>query len=519
MGEGYRYKVLIVDNEAPSGFRVLCPETGIELDTKVFSNIDDALDDLRVPAHVLNRSIVGFRDKPRHSYDIILLDFEMNENKLVNRPAGEFQLEYPLGGLTLLPLYQMSFSQERRGSCVVQGYSKVMWQRCPKAAAVYELIANLNFRSDAFGNDRLTVEPNNVEGIPIGRLIEKRASSILSSLPVDILDEMYELSRITGDAFWSHGLVQTAGWLNCKSLTFRDLRPDMVNDVEARGWLMNVIGRRAYPFEAKRCWSSNLTVKLLGHAGGADEKRFKPREVYQWAAENNCLEVYAPESGTFRVCPELWEEIRSFPSVWGVSALPGPERAKRLHVAFRMVLGDNAGDACGYELEDVLKGGELGAGTSLPRLGLRVKKAGDGWSKDIYLYMHRRALYALLSGLEPMVRWPGLEPDVLGYASRARSRLYFIAFQNCEVDGASAEGVLKRVREADTRSWGPYPLLSSWGKMELWSRQSRSFEVTAAGVSSLEGARSVFRFPDVEQYWGQAMSAVGMVLPLDVGDL
>jgi hypothetical protein len=175
----------------------------------------------------------------------------------------------------------------------------------------------------------------------------------------------------------------------------------------------------------------------------------------------------------------------------------------------------------GYLLEDVVNG-RLNNDEENDSLEITLNKIGNGWEQG-YLWVHRRALYSLLNGFIKIPRFPinGAKPKkrmIFCYSGIDVSSIYFIVFQNENIDEDKAENIFRRAQgAAKTKSpWGPFPALNDWGHIELWD-QAGCYQVTSFGKLSLNRDKTIVNRIEAMNINGSNMSAIVMVLPIDIG--
>ena len=508
MKNRFRYKILVIDNEVSKNYSIECPATKTAIKTTVFGSIDAALNDMGISQEYLDRSIADLSHDPKHSYDIVLLDFEMDENKLEinhdilnvicheNDQSKREQLlsqliktEYPLGALTLLPLYKLAFDPSRRGSCIVQSYSKVIWTRCPKAAAVFVLINNIGNKGT-----KTTIEPNNVSGVPIEELINRRATSILQQLPADYLYEFHILLLLEDDDFWNRPLELTAIWLNCDMLNFGDIRPDIpkLKILEAKSWLRSVLSGRSYVREAMNCWHNPIVDQIAHQLNLANEKHFLP--IYQVSAWARPDGIIAIGNDTYRVCKELFDDLNEFLPLKEYLS-KAQERKDKMHQIFRLALSNNNNQ--GYIFEDVIN--YFSSVTNL-----KIKMTGDAWGKNNYLWMHKKVLINLIDGLIKVPRLIDGKVEIHCNADKDKSAIYIIAYQEYDITRDDAEKIYNRAKNGE---WGPFPILNDWGRMELWGANGL-WQLTSFEIKNITDNDTLI--DNTKKY------AIVMVLPLEI---
>src|SRR6185369_1928772 len=119
------HKVLILDNEA--SFQSANSQAPSGVENTVCNTVKDALECIGIANEALDNTLVTNID---HQYDIVLLDYGLHDADMN---------DYPLGGLTLQPLFKASFTKTKRGQCIVCCYSDKMAAEKPKARYVFEL--------------------------------------------------------------------------------------------------------------------------------------------------------------------------------------------------------------------------------------------------------------------------------------------------------------------------------------------------------------------------------------------
>lgn len=533
MTKTFTYSIIVVDNETSVGLRLKCPDTGIQINTTVMTTIDAALADLGIPEECLNRSNTKISTPLSHCYDIVLLDFEMDENKVQVdrrvldqiRTARDFaqaekaaatliKTEYPMGALSLLPLYKETFDVRKRGACVIQGYSKVMHERCPKAAAVFEIASNLGLDGGKMTIELSTVEPSNLAGVPIGRLLERRARSVLREVPADCLEELLGLLDCEDDCFWQRPLERIAAWLDCEAICFKDLRPDLPEYAKpvAKEWLRQVLRGRGYAHEARKCWAHPVVQKVAHNTNLAkDELLQASLQVNTWPREEGIVTV---GDRTFRLCRDLLDEMREFPVL---AELTSEVRRDRLHRMFRMAMSDDPRQ--GYLLNDIVGGLPQDCyGSTLAPIDIEITKPKHYWNRG-YLWVHRKVLHTLLQKFLMIPRFPGGKHQLLCHANASPPAIYFIAMQNEEISSNDAQEIFERARAAirGGTSWGPFPALNDWGHLELWSNSGPLHHVTSFGFMPLDKSKTIVTQPEIARLMTSSSSAVVMVLPIEEG--
>ena len=459
MKKEFKYRVLIVDDQTTSDFCPILQQTGIRLNAVVKNTIDEALLDMGVSSEDLLARRVGDDCRPIHRYDIVLLDFLMNENSaaLVPRPdrGGAFDgvgYEYPMGALTLLPLYKLAFSPEMRGECIVQGYSAVIWEQCPKAAAVFEIVSNFNFPSGVVG-----LKDSKLEGLNMSELVWRRANSILSCAPVDLLEEFYSLLDCDEENdFWEANLTMTAIWLGCTHFTMRLFRPDLGDAGEAKRWLREQLMTRGYLHEAKRCWS-NPIVNKVGHRVNLTHEEivnasFQPSS---WVTDNGLVYV---GGHAYRVCEDVLTELAKFPDLISIGAA---ERMRKMHQIFRICFTNN--DTTGTPLECLISCDDNSA---------KVMYDLCGSVRSFYLWMPGAVFSNLLAGFVELVRETSRGKSVFLLPAPGRRLLYVVAGQNDPIGEEDAMALFEVIRGATVNApKGPFPILGFWGRLEIWGSE------------------------------------------------
>lgn len=493
----YSYKVLVVDNDDTKvGFRL---STGKILETHIIKTVDDALAKLGVTVEHLNKSVAEYQPELGHDYDIVLLDFEMNENQLTEG-KGFSSYEYPMGAVTLQPLYLCAFSNSGKiGSCIVQPYSKVMWDRCPKAAAVTHIVHNL------LSNRPLRLVHDGVVGsVDINGLVKARAESIVSALSFSAISELkLLLTRDDRRRMLTANLPNVAQELNVPLVNLENLRPDCEDILQLKEWLETLLKGRGYSYEAYEGWK-NSCVNALAHAG--PRRDYSPLEPWKWIrAKDNAITISNPP-GKYNVCPELAHDLMNFDR----SAFKDAAKCSQLlHHMFRMNLNEPHDPNLGYHVSTALQsiGDRRHEMMFVPVFTEATKQHGG------YVYVHSKCLQQLLAGLRMMVAGEfgknskGGVPSLYIHVNSKFKCAYFCVSQERainSVDVANIQAALKV--KAKWNDLGH--LLDSWGGLELWAQNCWS--VSKHHIKEINEIDSTYT--EVHGL-GVGKSAVAVVLP------
>lgn len=495
----FNYKILIVDDAySPKQFNL---KSGKTIPATPIPEIDGALELLGVPTAHLDQTIVKHNVKPKHDYDIVLLDFQMRENKLVisKDSAGKEQTsiasyEYPMGAVSLQPLFLMGFANSGKlGNCIVQPFSRFIWERCPKAAAVTYIAQNMlsNYPMKSIHDGSHT-------SLDIEGLIRDRASSIIAALPFSALNDLRELLDCNLANFFYTNLPNVAQALGEKNIYMSELRPDCNESDSAKllEWLRTMLMGRGYAYEAHKCWE-NLCVNTVSH-GGALRTDLRPIQPWEWPNdEMSAVEIKEP-SGTFYVCPELLSDLKNFNNAYLYN---GTARSKILHELFRLDLSKNATGQSGYRINDCLS--ELDAAF-----------LDQASSPGCYVYIHKSCLKNILNGMRNLaLAYQNSEQvnQILVYADKQFPYAYFIVKQRDVIDFQAASNI--KIGLGREEKWnGLGNNINLWGGLEIWS-QNNSWSVSKNHLTVLDESDSPYNKYNLLGALDNSLSQIVFVVP------
>lgn len=492
----FSYKVLVVDNEdKKESFQL---KTGKIIPAKTIDKIDDALVQLGIPIEYLNQDVTRYDGIPCHDYDIVLLDFEMNENKILERGKGELVYEYPMGAVSLQPLYLLGFKESGKlGSCVVQAYSKVMWGRCPKAAAVTHIVHNL-----ISNQPLLLIHNGSCDSIDISGLIKTRAASIIAALPFSALRDLRELMSENDNIFINKNLPSIAQVMNVEQISISNLRPDSNDVVLLRTWLNDILKNRGYAYEAYMCWK-NKCVNAVAHDATL-RKDYEPTEPWMWPNSIDQPEraiIIQKPGGTYHVSPTLLRDLEEFDR----ASFFQPDKRKRiLHQLFRLDLSASATGNLGYCLND-----------AIDELGFAAVLAGKAQDPGLYVYVHRTDLVRMLYGIKNITAGRDFNGMLVVYANNKFPYVYFIALQNIP-DDIRIHDCAQNIRTglSQPEQWNSLgENLEFWGGLEIWG-EGGSWSVSKHICNGITGASSPLNDNELLSILGQYQSNSQIVLVL-----
>ena len=327
----------------------------------------------------------NYEDYKPHDYDVVLLDFDLiPDQKLSN---------YPLGGLSLFPLFANNF--KGKGQCVVVNYSDKGQTLLKK---IFEIGHSIQHRH------QLKVAQTGFIDIDFASVIQDRARSFLGTLPPDVLFEIVEqvpskcptIKQLLNKPIKS--LTEMVGM----PMTLGDLRPDVgrrafksiVTDTaykpktrtidakigdDFREWLQELQLDRSWCLSIQRLYHIDA-VRLGAHI----EKRTVPKNFWK-------RNILLDNDAGIAKCDDVRFPINIAQELRKLKWTDGGDRCSKWHKFFRLSLGNKQPGKFpqGYSLNDIRKATRLSLKLSLSNCG----------QDNFYLYMPQCVLTLFLSGL------------------------------------------------------------------------------------------------------------------------
>lgn len=345
----FRYRVLLVDDledarDREDEFR----NAGV--DFHAASGVDDCLRRF-LNADVDNNADFE-KDIVEHDFDIVLLDFQLA------REMGQ----YPIGGLSLYPLFVHGYNGAKPGECVVCAYSAYLGEQYPKYCRLFqkgELTRTGHpevYQSAAFGGFRLYP------------LFRQRAESILRQLGPAAIMEAYNVfvDEEKGlDGALRHKLEIASEALGVE-VSLRNLCPDFNQPVFFPGnscpseqeqqsrlyeWLSQLVSRYNFAWEAYQVYNHRGSVPDVhqwGHYPNDQSKNdpreyWKPEEGYVLQLGSRKRKLHNAHVQALLTVPRSSEEFTKKDRI---------ARCSKVHRAFRLSLTDNSRTREGFNSYD-----------------------------------------------------------------------------------------------------------------------------------------------------------------------
>lgn len=447
----FAHEILILDDSASAAS--VSSQAPSSLKITVCNTAEAALRHIGVDGKV--QAYVSV-EQIEHPYDIVLLDYRLNESDMQ---------DYPMGGLTFHSLFKASFTKKKRGQCIVCCYSDKMAAEKPKAQYVFDL-AERKLR----GSDRLSgLHQNAIGGIRWGELVVERANSILSDAPSEVF---FEIATACGQYPADVGdvnLAMLASYLSVNSCTLNQFlsRVGEFTEVE-REWLLGWMARRSL------CYSMFRAYKAIPKFTHMANKSGRQLDIPITAAV--ALDSL-PSINGHCIPSDLATELVALQQrslgITGQNDEEDQARCASAKKAFRLALkySDRRREQ-GFSVSDL---------SDVADFVLEEPEQATAPS-DVYVYVRKDVLKSLISGLESGMR--DYEP-VKSQNGRIVCKVkidvhsqcvLFVLSQSHEFTSAGARAISGAL--GNGKQWGPFPEILKWGTVWAGCQNQTTFSLS-----------------------------------------
>jgi hypothetical protein len=468
----FLYKVLLVDDHQDPRSRRASSLPSVEFTH--FRSVDEVLEKIFNVTDIMTAKWKAFR----HDYDLVLLDFELEENQL---EIGK----HPLGGMSLFPLFVGTF--RGLGDCVVVNYSDKLdkTERLRTLKRIFEIGQSIQHKRDIEEIRQVGFKDFNL--VP---LIKQRAASILLQIPQYAWNDIR--NRVTEANSVSDALKIEISWLSAlwgKKVTLGDLRPD--------------VGRPAYASEVQspnpqdRCIIDTDVDDWLKWLGELERQLYWPTTIYKLYRhstvndfDHNTANPSPKDFWKKRLQRKLdggwhfYDENDGSNHPWDLNIPPlvaqqllaltwtgNLNRCKVAHQYFRLSIIDNQKQRSGrpypegYFLDDLFQ--PTGISYSL---------------KNSYNARHFPYVYVPQPILRTLVTSIVAQTGKNNVLVELREDGQYVQFSCSSKEEIKEEDLVNLSKRLQANPWGPLPLIREWGDFLAMTMDEDPFYVGTGGI-------------------------------------
>lgn len=432
----FAHEVLILDDSATS--QSVGSQAPASLRITICNTAEDALRQIGVDGEAQEYLPV---EQIEHPYDIVLLDYRLNESDMRN---------YPMGGLTLHPLFKASFTKKKRGQCIVCCYSDKMGTEKPKAQYVFDL-AERKLR----GTGRLSgLHQSGIGGIKWEELLIERADSIFTDAPSEVFFEIATACGRDSGSLGDLNLAALASYLGVGSCTLNQFLARQGSfTAHERDWLLGWILKRSLCHSMFMAYNA---IPKFTHLAKKDGRQLDT-PITSALTEDSLLKI-GGHCIPRKLAADLTSIQESSLKIVGENDANDQARCTAAKKAFRLALksSDHSHEQ-GYAVS------ELCDSVAFVLQDLDAPTV----PSNVYVYVPKHVLKSLLSGLErgmhnhnPVKSQNGPILCTVRVDVQSQCAL-FILSQEGEFTSAAAQAISDAL--GNGKQWGPFPEILQWG--------------------------------------------------------
>jgi len=480
MTTNYMCSVLIVDNAVTNAALQSLPN-GILV--KVVDDMSRALQELGIDPDCQKATSI---ENIQHNYDIVLLDFRLEEKDM---------RDYPMGGLTLHSLFKASFNRSKRGQCIVCCYSDKMGTEFPKARYIFDLAERKLRNQDGAGG----LHQSGIGGIDWPSLYRAKADSILFEAPFEVFAEIVEKTgAIRQMEPWDQRLPVLANFLGVSEcglnqLLFRSGSPDS----KLNRWLNQWLWRKSLSASTTAAYKA---LQKFTHLPRGCDGRQLDRPICRNHENGSpaALPFVVDDKGRECCIPEvLADELEKIAqehlTIGQYTDQLAEARCRQAKKAFRMILTRDNPDAdnCGYTIDDLLREHSLSTTFNITLTEWKP----PAMVGAVYLYIPRPLLGTLLQGLPMLMHNHSPVVDVQGRVlcevriPEGHRKAMFVVKQQKALTSSAADNIAKSI--GNGKQSGLFPTLASWGALWVGCEGNAVWSITANFALNLGLGRPV----------------------------